>query len=81
MPILPRPSDVGLLLSRCRTVGTGDVAFLLGLGAHLVRFLTLRTLRSSLKGDAAEDDLINIIAAKLIIHRRSGFNDGTTSLL
>ena len=39
MPVGPLLTVLGFLPSRARTVGTGDILFLLGLGLDLVLFL------------------------------------------
>lgn len=78
MPIGTGTTDVGLLLSRSRAVGTRDIAFLLGLGLDLIGCFTLATLARTTEGDATKDNLIYIVTAKagslFTIHHLSIFS-------
>ena len=58
MPVSPLLTVLGFLPGRARTVGTGDILFLLGLGLYFVLFLA--GTASSAKGDSINEDVLEV---------------------
>ena len=58
MTVSPLLTVLGFLPGRARTVGTGDILFLLGLGLYFVLFLA--GTASSAKGDAIDEDILEV---------------------
>ena len=58
MAVCPLLTVLGFLPCRARTVGTGDVLFLLGLGLYLVLFFAGAS--SSAKGDTVNEDILEV---------------------
>ena len=68
VPIGAGAPYIGFFLRRCRAMGTGDIAFLLGLRFHLALFLSFGALPRFLECDTFKDDLVDVITAILITH-------------
>ena len=60
-------ADVGFLLGGSGAVGACDVGLLLGFGLYLGVLFALGTFGCSAEGDAAEDDAVNVVAAKCVV--------------
>ena len=58
MAVCPLLTVLGFLPGRARTVGTGDILFLLGLGLYFVLFFA--GTASSAKGDSINEDVLEV---------------------
>ena len=66
-------TDVGLLLGRAATMGTGDVLFLLGLGLHLGLLTGIGfPLGTTLEGYATSRDYCIYIVSTKHVHNSNG---------
>lgn len=68
VPIGAGTPYIGFFLRRCGAMGTGDIAFLLGLRFHLALLLSFGALPRFLECDTFKDDLVDVITAILITH-------------
>ena len=73
MAICPLTADVGLLLGRTATMGTGDVLLFLGLGLHLGLLTGIGfPLGTTLEGYATSRDYCIYIVSTKHVHNSIG---------
>ena len=68
MAIGASAANVGFLLCCARSMGTGNVALFLRFGFYFCGIAALGILGCTTEGDASLDDLVNVVATKIIVH-------------